>query len=317
MKLTVLQRAAAVAALMLSTGASAQDYPNKPIQVINQFNAGAVVDVLARTLSEEMSQILGQQFIVLNREGASGLIALTAIANARPDGYTLGFAPQGAIAIQPHVQKNPPYTVDSFVPVCQTFENHFAVLVGPASRFASLADMIAFARANPGKLSWGVFGVASVPSLQFYSLLRAARLEMTSVPYKSVGQMSQEVASGQLDIGITAFGSFNAYPVRPIATLAQTRNDLFPDVPTVHELGFPVSDPGFGGYLAPKGTPVEIVVKLESACARAVEAERWKAVLKRTGTPGPYLASDAYAKRLRDDAQAKLELIRALDLKFE
>lgn len=308
----------AVAALVATLGpARAQKYPEKPVQLIVHFNPGAVVDILGRTFAEEMSQILGQQFVVVNREGAAGVIGNSALAQARPDGYTLAFTPPGSIVIQPHLKKDLPYTLESFAPICQVFENQFVVLVGPTSRFKSLTEIVDFARANPGKLSWGVFGVGSVPHLQFHSLLLAAKVQMTQVPYRSVAQMTTDVSSGQLDLGITAFGSFGAAPVRVIVALGKERSELYPDVPSAGELGFRVSDPAYGGLVAPRGTPPEVLQTLESACAKAAQSERWKTVLKRTGSPGPYLDSAGYAKRLRDDSQAKGELVRILDIKLE
>jgi len=306
---------AACAACGLSGGVQAQTYPSKPVQMFIHFNPGAVVDILGRVFADEIGQILRQQFVVVNREGASGIIAMTAVAQAKPDGYTLAFAPPGAIVSQLHLKKDLPYTIDSFVPVCQVFENQFVVLVSPGSPFKSLNQLMDYARANPNKLSYGVFGIGSVPDLQFQSLVLAAKAQITQVPYKSLAQMTSDTSSGQIDIGVTAFGSFGAAPVRVLATMAKQRNELFPDVPSAGELGFPVSDPAFGGLVAPKGTPPEILRTLETACAKAAEAPKWHDVLKRTGTPGPYLGSVEYAKRLRADYQAKGELIRLLGIK--
>jgi tripartite-type tricarboxylate transporter receptor subunit TctC len=297
--------------------AQAQKYPDKPVQMIVHFNPGAVVDILGRTFAEEMSQILGQPFVVVNREGAAGVIGNSALAQARPDGYTLSFTPPGSIVIQPHLKKDLPYTLESFAPVCQVFENQFVVLVAPNSRFKTLPEIIDFARANPGKLSWGVFGVASVPHLQFQSLLQAVKAQMTQVPYRSVAQMTTDVSSGQLDLGVTAFGSFGAAPVRVVVALGKQRSALYPDVPSAGEYGYPIGDPAYGGLIAPRGTPAEVLRTLESACAKAAQSEQWKAVLKRTGSPGPYLGSADYAKRLREDSNAKGELVRSLNIKLE
>jgi tripartite-type tricarboxylate transporter receptor subunit TctC len=318
MKQTLVRLGLLAAAVCGAFGpAGAQKYPDKPVQVIVHFNPGAVVDILGRTFAEEMSQLLGQPFVVVNREGAAGVIGNSALAQARPDGYTLAFTPPGSIVIQPHLKKDLPYTLESFAPICQVFENQFVVLVAPNSRFKTLPEIIDFARANPGKLSWGVFGVASVPHLQFQSLLLAARAPMTQVPYRSVAQMTTDVSSGQLDLGVTAFGSFGAAPVRVVAALGKARNELYPDVPSAGEYGFPVGDPAYGGLIAPRGTPPEVLQTLETACAKAAQSERWQAVLKRTGSPGPYLGSADYARRLREDSRAKGELVRVLDIKLE
>jgi tripartite-type tricarboxylate transporter receptor subunit TctC len=308
----------AAAALLAAVGPlHAQTYPAKPVQMIVHFNPGAVVDILGRVFAEEMSQLLGQQFVVVNREGAAGVIATSSLAQARPDGYTLAFTPPGSITIQPHLKKDLPYTVESFAPVCQVFENQFVVLVGPKSPFKTFKEVADFARANPNKLSFGVFGVGSVPHLQFHSLLLDAKLQMTQVPYRSIAQMTTDVGAGQLDLGVTAFGSFGGAPVQVLVALGNERSELYPDVPSAKELGFRVSDAAYGGLIAPKGTPPEFLKTLETACEKAAKTPRWKDVLKRTGSPGPYLGSEAYAKRLREDSRVKAELVRALDLKIE
>jgi tripartite-type tricarboxylate transporter receptor subunit TctC len=307
--------AAVCAALAVSAAPRAQTYPARPVQMLIHFNAGAVVDILARGFAEELSGQLGQPFLVVNREGASGIISNTAVAQARPDGYTLALTPQGSLVVQPHLKKDLGYSLESFVPICQLFENHFVIAVSHDSPFKTLDDIVDYARANPNKISFGVWGLASVPHLQFHSFLFAAKLDMTQVPYKNIGTVIQDTASRQVDIGITAFGSFNPQQIRVIATLAGRRNELYPDVPSMAELGYPISHPAFSGLMAPKGTPAEIIGTLEAACAKAAQSTRWHEVLKRTGTPAAYLPAPEYAKRLREDFAAKGELVRALDIK--
>jgi tripartite-type tricarboxylate transporter receptor subunit TctC len=306
-----------VLAASFACGAHAQTYPTKPVQLFIHFNPGAVVDILGRVFADDLGATLGQQVVVVNREGGSGIIANQVVAQARPDGYTLAFTPQGSIVIQPQIKKDLGYTFESFQPICQVFENHFAILVSHNSPHKTVKDIVEYARANPNKMTFGVFGIASVPHLQMHSFLFAAKVQMTQVPYKSVGTMSAETASGQIDIGITAFGSFNPQQVRVVAVLAPDRNPLAPDIPTTAELGYPVSAPAFGGLVAPKGTPREVLNTLETACAKVHQGAKYQEVLKRTGTPAPYLGAADYEKRLREDIKSKGELVRALDIKGE
>jgi tripartite-type tricarboxylate transporter receptor subunit TctC len=303
-------------AIVSDTG-RADTYPSKPVQMIIFFNPGAVVDILGRTMAEEMGQLLNQQFVVVNREGAGGMVGVNVAAQAKPDGYTLLFGPPGPITIQPHIRKDLAYSLDSFTPICQVFENQFVVVVGHNSPLKSLDEVIKGARANPGKMSWGVFGIGGVPHLQFYSLLLDAKADMLAVPYKSIATMMADATSGQIDIGVTAFGSFGIGTVRVLASLAGQRNELYPDVPAAPELGYRVSDSAYGGFLATKGTPPEALRALEGACAKAHQSARYKEVLKRTGSPGPYLGAEGYAKRLKEDSRVKGELVRLLDIKAE
>lgn len=307
----------AAAALAAAAPAGADTYPSKPIQMIVQFNPGAVSDIIGRSLAEELGQRLGQQVVVVNREGAGGVIGNTAVAQAKPDGYTLAFSVAGALTAQPHLVKTIPYSIDSFAPVCQVFETQFITITAPDSAYKTLADLVQAARANPGKLTYGVFGVGSVPHLQFHSLLLSAQVEMTSVPYRSIAQLVTDTSSRQLDVGVTSFGSLGAAPVRILVGLAKQRNETYPDVPSTGELGYPVSDPNFTGLLAPKGTPPEVLKTLETACAAAMQTPRMADVLKRTGSPNIYADGAGYEKHLRADSAAKGALIRTMNLKLD
>lgn len=304
-----------VVALLAAAGARADTYPSKPVQMVVQFNPGAVADIIGRSLAEELGQRLGQQVVVVNRDGAGGVIGATAAAQAKPDGYTLLFSVAGALVAQPHLVKNIPYSIDSFAAICQVFETQFIAITAPDGPHKTLADLVRAARASPGRLTYAVFGVGSVPHLQFHSLLLSAKVEMTSVPYRSTAQIVSDTAAKQVDVGVTSFGSVGAAPVRILVGLAKQRNEAYADVPSTGELGYPVSDPNFTGLLAPKGAPPEVLKTLEAACAAAMKTPRMAEVLKRTGSPNIHTNGAEYEKHLRADFQAKGELIRALNLK--
>ena len=207
------------AALLLALGtAQAQTYPARSVQMLLGFSAGASVDLMARAVADEMSTILGQRFLVVNREGASGVVAMQAVAAAAPDGYLLGVGPATPITNVPHVQPRLPYKTDSFEYVCQTFRNDFTVAVRADSPYRTLDELLAAARKEPGKLSYGHAGHASIPHLAAVGLLQKAGVTALDVPYKGDAAMNQ----------------------------------------------------GPNGIFAPKGTPQEILRRLESACARVV-----------------------------------------------
>lgn len=317
-----LRRALAAAAVIAGGlgsihQAAAQAYPARPIQVLVPFSAGNVIDLLARGLGEGLAQATGGSVLVVNREGASGIIMMSALASSRPDGYTLGFAPQGQLTIQPHLKADLPYKEDSITPICQTFENQFAVVVGPNSPLADFKSLIDAAKRDPGKLTWGDSGVATVPNLQMYSLLRSAAIRMEHTPYRNYPQLLQDVLTGRLDLAAPSIGSFNGQNLRVLAILADQRNPLFPDAPTVTEFGYAVSMPGFGGLYAPKGVPADILSKLEGGCVKAVESASYRTIAERSGSPIRYLDRAAFARRLAEDSRAKAELIRTLNLKVD
>ena len=158
--------ALAVAPLIVTQPAFAQDYPTRPIQMIVPFTAGNVIDVLARAFAHELSVVLKQPITINNISGASGILAVNATANAKPDGYTLLFAPQGQLTIQPHLKKDLGYTFDTFKPICQVFDNVFAIIVSPKSPIRSFQDLVDRARTRPGVLTWATSGTATVSDLQ-------------------------------------------------------------------------------------------------------------------------------------------------------
>jgi len=308
-----------ITAAWLGAGGAAygQAYPSRPIQILVPFSAGNVIDLLARGLGEGLAQAMGASVLIVNREGASGIIAMSALASAKPDGYTLAFAPQGQITIQPHLKADLPYKESSFTPICQTFENQFAIVVGPNSPIRDFRQLIATAKESPGRLTWGDSGVATVPNLQMYSLLRSAGVKMEYTPYRNYPQLVQDVLAGRLDLAAPSVGSFNGQNLRVLAILSDQRSPQFPDVPTVAEFGYAVSMPGFGGLYAPSGLPADVLAKLADGCAKAAQSESFRTIATRSGAPIRYLDQAAFSRRLQEDSRAKAELIRALNLKVE
>ena len=310
---------AVMAAGWLAAGASvhAQTYPSRPIQILVPFSAGNVIDLLARGLGEGLAQAVGGSVLVVNREGASGIIAMSALASAKPDGYTLAFAPQGQITIQPHLKADLPYKESSFTPICQTFENQFAVVVGPNSPILDFTALIAAARKDPGKLTWGDSGVATVPNLQMYSLLQSAGIKMEYTPYRNYPQLLQDVLTGRLDLAAPSIGSFTGQNLRVLAILADQRSPQFPGVPTVAEFGYAVSMPGFGGLYAPAGIPADVLSTLSDGCTKAVQSASFRTIAERTGSLIRYLDRAHFTERLQQDSKAKADLIRTLNLKVD
>ena len=307
----------AMAAEIGAAQTATSTYPTKSVRWVVPFPAGGSNDIVARIIGQKLGESLGQPFLADNRSGAGGMVGAETVAKANPDGYTLLLANAGPSLNNVLMRRNPPYKVSDFAQVVWFGYAPLIIVTSSSSPLKTARDLVAVARENPGKLTWGVFGLGGVPHLQFYSLLLDAKADMVAVPYKSIATMMADATGGQLDIGVTAFGSFGVGTVRVLASLAGQRNELYPDVPAAPELGYRVSDSAYGGFLAPKGTPTEALTALEGACAKAAETARWKDVLKRTGSPGPYLGAAAYAKRLREDSRVKGELVRILGIKAE
>ncbi len=292
-------------------------YPVRSVQVIVGFPAGGNVDVMARNLAAAMSAHLGQQLVVVNQDGASGTIGFGRVASARPDGYTLGAGPTTPISIAPHLMKDIRYGVDSFEYICQSFENVFTIAVPADSPFRSINDLVAAARANPGKLSYGHAGVGTVPHLSVANFAYRTGLDIIAAPYRGEAPMLPDLLSGRLHFGSPAVGSVVGRNLRVLAVFADRRHPAYPDVPTFAELGMPSMPPGLNGLFAPKGTPPPVVAALERACEQATQAEAFRNAAERLNQPIAYLKGAAFAEVARTDFRYKGELIKALNIRTE
>ena len=292
-------------------------YPQKPVQVIVGFSAGDSVDVMARTLINVISAQLGQSFVIVNRDGASGSIGFGQLANAQPDGYTLGAGPTTPISIAPHLMKNIRFRVDSFEYICQSFENVFTVAVPLDSPFRSMMEILAAARASPGKLSYGHSGVGTVPHLAVANLVYRSGIDVPAIPYRGEASMFVDLVAGRIPFGSPSVALAVGQRVRVLAVFADSRHPAFPEAPTFSELGMPSMPPGFNGLFAPKGTPRDVLAVLERACEQAVQTESFRSTAQRLSQRIAYLNGAAFAERAGADYRYKGEVIKALDIKVE
>lgn len=305
---------ALLAALLPPGGAMAEDWPTRPIQLVNPYPAGSVTDLLARALAPGLSARLGQPVVVVNRDGAGGSVGVASVARAAPDGYTLTFTATTPLIVSPMMRADTGYTADSLDGICQTYDHAFAIVVAQDSPMRSLADLLAAARAR-GSLQFGHLGIGSIQHLAGVSLAQAARVELEPVAYRGDGPVVVDVQGGRLDFGITVAAFAVGQPVRVIGILADQRSPGFPDVPTVRESGFPVSAASYGGVLAPAGLPAALRARLEEACAGAATDETYVAMARRTLQPANYyLGAAAFAARMTEDRRIKEALLRSIGL---
>ena len=299
-------------------GAAAQElYPSRPVTVIVPFQAGQGVDIMARALTVELARITGQGFPVVNREGAAATIGFAALANSKPDGYTVSISPNTPLTVAPHLLKSVNYTYDAFIPVCQSFENVMAVFVGPGSPHKTLKELISAAQAQPGKVNWATTGVGSVPHLSGAALMQSARMEATHVPFRGEPQILQQLMANEITFAAASVSGMVGKGVRALAVFSETRHTAFPDVPTLVELGFPAGVPGLNGMFAPRGTREPVLAALEKACADATASEGFRASAARLHQRVAYLGRRDFDRRLRNDYDEKARLIRALNMQAE
>jgi len=266
------------AAVVCTPAASAQDYPTRPVKIVVASVAGSAPDVLARLIAEKLGAALDQPVIVDNKPGAGGVVGIDAVAKAAPDGYTLAIGHDGTMAINTIVYKSLPYDpATDFAAIAPLGLNEFVLLTNPATGVWTVKEMIAYAKARPGKVSYGSAGVGTPNHLFMEQLLKAADVSMTHIPYKGGAAAVADLVGGQTEFmlaGIApALPHLKAGKLVAIAVTQPTRSKVLPDVPTVAE-----TIPGFGmktwfGLFAPAKTPPAIVQKL-NAEVRKVLADK-------------------------------------------
>ncbi len=301
-----LATALALLALAASAGSAAETYPVKPIKLIVPFGSGGPADVIGRIIGQQMGIILGQNLVVENRAGAGGSIAARMAALAEPDGYTLMFANTSTLSINPAVYAHLDYDpAKAFVPVALVGTTSNMLVVTPSLPVKSVAELIAYGKANPGKLSYSSPGVGTPPHMIGELFKLRTGLDMTHVPYKGGGGSTQDVVSGQVPLTFenpaVALPLALAGSLRPLAVTSDVRNPRIPNVPTLSEAIPGLVSASFTGMVAPTGTPPAIVAKLNAAINESLKVPAVQATLAQLsvdvmpGTPeefGAFLAKE-------------------------
>ncbi|MDB5514704.1 MAG: hypothetical protein JWQ17_1462 [Tardiphaga sp.] len=268
---------AGLALCVVSSFAHAQaTYPDKPIRMIIPLAAGSAVDVAARIVTQKMSDNMGQQFVIMNQPGAAGVIGAEQVAKADPDGYTIGGFNDSIMTMVPNLLPKPRWDiVKDFEPVSLVATVEWGLIANPKSGFKTAADLIAAAKAAPGKIDYGSGGVGSPQHLAMAMFAANAGITLTHVPYRGATQAAVDVAGGQIPVAFQGLGTVTALvqgdQVQLIGVPTQQRLAQYPNVPTVSESGLP----GFlfnswFAILAPAGTPKEIIAKLNAEVVKAL-----------------------------------------------
>jgi len=312
----------AVAAMVLlaPTLACSQAYPTRPLRLIVASAPGGSPDINARELAHELFKQLGQQVVVENRPGASGIIGLEALARATPDGYTLGIT-TNLVSTNPSLYAKLPYDFfRDFQPVIFYFRGINVLTVSPSSPIRSVKELIDHARANPGKLTFGSSGVGATPHMTMELFKSMTGTSMVHVPYKGTQQAVTDVIAGQIDILCDNLASLmplvKAGRVRAIAVTSLKRSAVLPDVPTLDESGLPGYElTGWLGVAVPKGVPREIVAKLNAEINKALQAPAiTRGIASRGGTPAGGTPEE-FADHVRREMDKMGKLIKSLGVK--
>ncbi len=314
--LTSILRRTAAAALMLATvhGAIAQSFPARPISIVTTLPPGSTVDVLARVFGQQLSQRLNESVVVENKAGAGLMLGMQAVAAAAADGHTLAFTPVTPLSIQTHRVKNAGYALDTFVPLCQTFENIFFLAVSPKSDIRDAATLIARLKREPGKFSYGHSGSGSAPHLMAEEFWRALGLQAGDVPYRGETAFFPDLTSGTLEGGMVTTAGLQQHGFRPLVVFGTVRSKAFPDVPTVAELGAQVTPSGYGGVFVKRGAAPEVVTRLEGLCREIVASPAYQQRAESLQQNATYLDRAAFAQRLQNDHASKGRLLPNLKI---
>ena len=294
----------------------AQSWPARQIEMIIAFPAGSGVDVIGRALAQAITQQTGQNVIVLNRDGAAGTLGFATLAAAAPDGHTIAFGPTTPIANAPYLVKGVRYNVESFSYICQVFENVFAIAVGPHSKVTSAHELLAAAKANPGKLTYGHAGLGTIPHLSMENTAEALRQKFAAVPFRGDAPLVPALLRGEVDFAAVGISTIRPQPsIRPLAIFSDRRHAAYPDVPTVKELGVATSvPPGHNGLFAPAGLPADVRNALEGACRSILKQDAVAKVMKNTGQSIEYLNGADFHAQTVTDYKSKGALIKRLGL---
>jgi tripartite-type tricarboxylate transporter receptor subunit TctC len=266
---------------VLSAGMALAGYPDRIIRIVVPFAPGGGTDVVARTLAQEMTKDLGASIIIENRPGAGTIIGTQTVATSEPDGYTLLMG-TFANAVNPSLNAKLPYDAHKdFAPVALIARSFNIVVVNPNSPIKTVADLIAAAKAEPDKLSYGTYGTGTSAHLAGELFKHMAKVNLTAVPYKGAAPAITDLIGGQIQMMFTTVASaaslVEAGQLRAIAVTSAERSPAFPQLPTVSEAGVPgyAAEAWYGLY-APAKTPLDIIDRLNKSAAKAVQSEAFK-----------------------------------------
>ncbi|MFL5066275.1 MAG: Bug family tripartite tricarboxylate transporter substrate binding protein [Xanthobacteraceae bacterium] len=297
------------------------DFPNRPIRIIVPQAAGSGVDLQARVLAQKMGELWGQQGVVENRPGANAIVGMEAGAKASPDGYTLIYAPVSAVTTNTFIYKKLPYDpVRDFAPITQATANPLGAVVNPASGIKSLKDLVAQAKASPGQINYGSFGIGNMTHLMGVLLSIAADIRMTHVPYRGQTPAITDVLSGQIPLAFTTTAGVTDLvetgKLNLLATFGEKRDEQFPHTPTPTEAGYPnVVVVGWSGLLAPAGTPPQIISKLHGGMVRALAMPDVKEAILKQGSKAVSSSSpEAFARYIKSESEKFHSVIKAAGL---
>jgi tripartite-type tricarboxylate transporter receptor subunit TctC len=304
--------------------AAAQSYPTKPIHIVVPYSAGGITDVIARALGQHLAEVWNEQVVVENKPTAGGIVGTDFVAKAPPDGHTLLVGADAVFVTAPHVYSKLPYNpLTDFVPITGLGISPQALVVNPAVPVHTLAELIDYGKKNPGKLNYGTFGIGTSGHLNIVLLESMTGASFTPVHYRGATPALTDTIGGHIQMMIVSIGlvaaPWQAGKLTVLGFGSKSRLPEYPDVPTLAESGLPGYEAGsWYGLVAPKGTPREIVNKINAETRRVFDDPTFqKQVLAKSFIYSIVSSPDEFAERIRRDSEKWGKVIRAAHIKVD
>ena len=307
----------------LLTQAEAQNFPTRPITLVIPFAPGGSTSIIGRGIADKMSELLGEKIVVDNRPGAGGTVGTRAVAKSDPDGYTLVLGYTGTLAIGPSLYKKAGYDPrKDFAPIGMIGNAPNSLVVHPSFPAKTVAELIAYAKENPGKVNFGSAGAGTASHITGEYFARSAGISLVHVPYKGTGLALVDLIGGHIPMAFApipaSHPNVSGGTLRALAVTSTTRSSLMPDVPTLAEAGLQGFDASlYYGLAAPAGTPRPIVDKLNKALRDALASDEVKRQLTADGTEITPGTPEDYADFIDKDAKKWSELVKASGVEQE
>ena len=297
-------------------GALAQTYPSRPVKLIAPFAPGGAVDIVGRIMAQALTTATGQAFVVENRTGAGGLIAMDAVGKAEPDGYTLAVGGNGPLTMSPNIYRDMAFDpLARLEPIIWYATTPGVLIVRADLKAANVADLVALSKSAPGALTMGSGGSGSLPHLMGEYFQSTSGIRWTHVPYKGSAPALNDMVAGRIDVMVdvvsTAAPHVKAGKMRALAVTTPRRSSQMPEVPTLQELGYKdFSMSSEVSLLAPKGTPAEVVTRLNAELNKSLQSPEVKARLASLGGEPEGGAPQHLRERIRYDLERWGKVIR-------
>ena len=280
--------AVSLLAMLLPLASAGQGYPDRPVKIVVPFVAGGATDVVARLLAQKLTDAWGQSVVVENRAGAGGNIGADAVAKSAPDGYTLLMTSGSIVTANPYIYKAMPFdAAKDLVPITNVATGPQVIVVATTVPAKDLRELIALAKASPGKVNYGSAGVGTQTHLAFENFLYAAGVDMTHVPYKGEAAVINDLMGSQIQAATPNLGAAMSFikdgRIRALAVTSKERIAQLPDVPSASETLPGFENAGWFGLMAPAGTPRDVIEKVYRDTARVLRSEEFRAQLAKQG----------------------------------